>query len=256
MKLSRYTSACVAAFCLLSSSLLNAQDDSTRNSNNRAKDGDRATTYGIISPQENDRQIARWLITDQHAVIECSKMAQERSTNDNVKQFAQTMVTEHSSCLDKLEGIRKQAANTTDTAPATVGNGKIRVEARRSGIVVKDEDGQQRDGKMVYHPTDFVQVKEEICNQMKATMAKEMKAMPGSEFDRAYMKHMVMGHEALLATCKVVRKTASKDMQAMLDQDIEKLNGHLKQARELCDQVCGTTKTGKLDSKESIKNSR
>lgn len=255
MKLFRCTSSCVAVFCLLSSSLLNAQDDSTRNSNKRARDGDQTTsTYGIISPQENDRQIARWLITDQHAVIECSKMAQERSTNDSVKQFAQLMVTEHNSCLDKLEGIRKQAANTSDTAPATIGN--ARVEARRSGIVVKDEDGQQRDGKMVYHPTDFVKVKEEICNQMKTTMAKEMKALSSSEFDRAYMKHIVMGHEALLATCKAVRKTASKELQAMLDQDIEKLNGHLKQARELCDQVCGTTKTGKLDSNEPTKKVR
>ena len=52
------------------------------------------------------------------------------------------------------------------------------------------------------------------------------------------MKHEVMAHEMLLATMKSVRPTASPELQKSLDAGIEKVEAHLKRARELCDQVC------------------
>lgn len=251
--------ASLVALSLLSSTTLVAQDNATRSTNNQVKQADSQTSYGILSSRENDRQIVRWLIPDQHGVIECSKLALEKSTNESVKQFARLMVTEHSSCLDKLEGISKHSSTPGDVQQTsdTITNrkGDVKVDARRSGILIRDE-GTQRDNKIVYQPTDFVQVKVEVCDQMRALIAKEMKAMPGSEFDRAYMKHMVAGHEMNLASCKAVRKTASSELQTMLDQNIEKLNVHLKQARQLCDEVCQTSTTGKLDTQEATRKVR
>jgi len=247
-----------AILCLAFFAWSQAQD-AKQNPTYRIKEGDTISSVGIISPEENDRRIVRWLIPDQQAVIECSKMAQERATNENVKQFAQMMVSEHNSCLDKLESIRKRRSDSTEAAkpslpPVTKAEG-AEVDLKKSGIVLRDEDGKQRDGKMVYHPTDFVKVKEEICNEMKSTMAKEMKSISGSEFDRAYVMHMVAGHEAILSSCKAVRKTASKELQAMLDQNIEKITNHLKQARQLAEQVVGKT-TGSLDANDKSKKVR
>jgi len=249
--------ACMAFACCVNTTSVTAQDEPVRSPTFQPKDGDKNSAVGIISPQQNDSRIARWLIIDQQAIVDCSKMAQERSTNDNVKQFAQMMVTEHNTCVDKLEAIRK--ATDTATGSETRNNPVIGrtdnavVDPKRAGVLVKDPEGKQRDGKLMYHPTDFVQVKEEVCKHMKATMAKEMKAITGSDFDRAYMMHIVAGHEAMLATCKAVRPTASKEFQAMLDQNIDKLTTHTKLARQLCDQVCGKTSTGSLDNKDKSK---
>lgn len=242
---------------LLLPSVSMAQDDAAKKPTYRIKDGDKMSSVGIISPQENDSRIVRWLIPDQQTMVECSKMAQERATNDSVKQFAQTMVTEHSSCLDKLESMRKTTVNSTDTekpsTPPIARSENTEVDLKKSGIVIRDADGKQRDGKMVYYPTDFVKVKEEICNEMKSAMAKEMKAISGSDFDRAYVMHMVAGHEAMLASCKAVRKTASKDLQVMLDQNIDKMNDHLKQARQLCEQITGKTATSNNATSKSVR---
>ncbi|MFT3881614.1 MAG: DUF4142 domain-containing protein [Gemmatales bacterium] len=237
--------------CLLNGTWLFAQENKSKHPDYRPDEGDSISSAGIITPQENDRRIVKWLMIDVRGVLECSKDAQAQTKNENVKQFAQTMVTEHHSCLDQMENYRKERGKATNELgqtgnPPVARAENVQVDPKKSGILVKDEAGRQRDGKMMYHATDFVQVKEDICNQMKAKMSKEMKALPASEFDRAYMMHMVASHEMLLATCKSVRKTASKDLQAMLDQNIDKLTVHLKQAQTLCDQVCGKTTTGKL----------
>lgn len=258
MNRNRYTlmAVCFAIACYANTTAL-AQDEPVRNPALQLKDGDKATSIGVISPQENDARIARWLMVDQQAIVDCCKIAQQQSGNENVKQFAQMMVTEHSSCLDKLEGIRKAHASATDSDnrsnPIIGRSENAVVDPKKAGVLVKDPEGKQRDGKLMYHPTDFVQVKEEICKQMKTKMAKEMKAITGSEFDRAFMMHMVAGHEAILASCQAVRPTASKDFQAMLDQNIDKLNNHIKLARQLCDQVCGKATTGSLNPKDNPK---
>jgi len=246
--------------CCAGTTNLAAQDEPIRNPKFQQKEGDKNSAVGIITPQQNDSRIAHWLLIDQQAVVECSKMAQERATNENVKQFAQMMVTDHSACLDKLEAIRKATPETTGSVNRN--NSIISraenavVDPKNAGVLIKDPEGKQRDGKLMYQPTDFVQVKEEVCKQMKATMAKEMKNITGSDFDRAYMMHIVAGHEALLASCKAVRPTASKEFQAMLDQNIEKMTTHAKQARQLCDQVCGKSTSGNLDNKDKSRNVR
>jgi len=245
---------------MFASTLISGQDDRARNSNLQTKEGEKYSAVGIISPQENDARIARWLIVDEEIIVDSCKMAQDRATNDNVKQFAQLMVTEHNSCLDKLNNLRKNHTSTTDSDnrhnPIIGRTDNTSVDPKNAGILVKDPEAKHRDGKIMYHPTDFVQVKEEICKQMKDKVAKEMKAISGSEFDRAFMMHMVAGHQAMLASCKAVRSTASKDFQAMLDQNIEKLNSHIKQAQQLCDQVSGKSTSGRLDTKDNSKRSR
>jgi len=245
---------------MFAGTLASAQDDRARNSNSQSKEGEKYSAVGIISPQENDARIARWLIVDQEVIVGASKMAQERATNDNVKQFAQMMVTEHSSSLDKLNNIKKNHTSTTDSDnrhnPIIGRTDNTTVDPKNAGILVKDPEAKQRDGKMMYHPTDFVKVKEEVCKDIKDKLAKEMKNISGSEFDRAYMMHMLAGHEAMLASCKAVRSTASKDLQAMLDQNIEKLNSHIKQAQQLCDQISGKTTSGRLDTRDNSKRGR
>lgn len=251
---SRLTALAIVS-CLLTSIWSMAQETATQNQTSPVKESDRSTLLGIISPQENDARIVRWLIPDQQAMIECSKMAQDRATRENVKLFAQKMVNDHSSCLEKLQTIRKEKTAEADM-PTRAPEVRVEVDLKKSGVLVTDSDGKQRDGKLFYQPTDFVKVKEDICNDMKSVMAKAMKDITGSEFERAYVMHMIAGHEALLASCKAVRKTASKELQVMLDQNIDKMNAHLKEARQLCEQLPGKIPTSTQNASETNKQNK
>jgi predicted outer membrane protein len=176
------------------------------------------------------------MILDERLIVESSRRALERAANQNIKNFAQTMVTEHSRALDQLSGIR--GAERTTTAKVDPGHPKGFVPAR-SGIVVRDEQGKLRGGRLIYRPTDFLEVKEQVYDHLRSSMEKEWEGITGSEFDRAYIKHMIAAHEGMLASCKALRQSASEDLGKVIDAGTSKLENHLRQARRLSDQLFG-----------------
>lgn len=232
----------LACVCSCLGGTVCAQETATRTDDKKAAN-ETAVVNKIISPMENDRKIAQWIILDVQGIVDCSKEAVDRSSNDSVKQFAKAMINEHKDCISKLEqlGSREDPATKSEKNAPVARIEDAKVNPARSAVLAKDENGQLRDRKWIYRPTDFVEVKKDICERMKALMMKEMKSMPAAEFDAMYMKHMVIGHEALLASCQATRATASAELQAHLDQNIEKLNANLKQARDLCKQVSPST---------------
>jgi predicted outer membrane protein len=231
-----YLLAFVCVSCVIGAMF--AQEGTTRPDDKKAAN-DIVSAAKIISPIENDRKIAQWIMVDVQGIVDCSKQTVDRTSNETVKQFAQTMINEHKDCLSKLEQIasREDPATRSERNPPIARIEDAKVNTARSGVLAKDEGGQLRDNKWVYRPTDFVEVKKDVCEKMKEVMMKEMKQLPAAEYDSMYLKHMVAAHEAFLASCQATRSTASKEMQAHLDQNVEKLNNHLKQARELCKQV-------------------
>ena len=198
---------------------------------------------GVISPRENDSRIARWLEVDNKMVLECAKIGKERSADPDVRAFADFVTTEHKKCVDDLQAVAKDKKDDRVSPAAARDEGDRKTlgdtspDRRRTAVLIQD-DGKSRASRMVFHPTDFVTVHEDVYKHLHSTMKKEWEAVSGQEFDRAFMKHQVMAHEMLLASMKSVRSNASAEMRKSLDAGIEKVTQHLKQARELCDQVC------------------
>jgi len=209
---------------------------------------------GIVSPAENDRRIARWLLLENRAILECSKEAQTRASNDNLKQFAQAMATEHEKCVNDLNNRRGTRSNDAAYAPnrndnnrndngdvERKNNARVRdADTNKTAVLFKD-DGQSRGGHVMYRPTDFLAVREDVCNKTKGTMKDLWRNLSGADFDKAYVMHMVAAHECLLANLKSLRPTASQEMQAELDRGIQKTREHLDQCRQHCDQCFGRT---------------
>jgi len=210
----------------------------------KAEPGDLPAT-GVMSPRENDSRIARWLAVDNKMIVEGAKIGKERATSSDVKSFADAMLADHEKCVKDLEAVK---GNKDDGAAASRNQndrktlGDTTPDRRRTAVLIQD-DGKSRGSAAIYHPTDFLAVHEDVFNHMKNSMKKEWEGVSTEEFDRAFMKHQVMAHEMLLATMQSVRSTASTEMRKSLDDGIAKTKDHLKQARELCDQVSKTNKT-------------
>lgn len=233
--------AWTAAIALAASSSVWAQQPGEGAARN-ARPGD-LPAAGMISPGENDARIARWLEVDNRMVLECAKVGKERATGSEVRSFAENVTAEHQKCVDDLRRVAK--AKKDDRVSAASGRaenerknlGDTTPDRRRTAVLVQDQ-GQSRDARMVFRPTDFVAVHEDVYKHLHNTMKKEWENVNGADFDRAFMKHQVMAHEMLLASMRSVRPTASTEMRRTLDLGIEKVQDHLKQARELCDRVC------------------
>jgi len=183
-----------------------------------------AAPVGIISPQENDRRIARWLAVDNESLRECAAMAEDRAENTRIKEMARAVVAEHKRFDERLNAFTQTTADDV--------NNKQTPPASKTATLLKD-DGRSRDGRLAFKPTDFLTVKETVCKELRSMAEKEFKDLKGADFDNAFLAHMVFGHEALIATVDAVKGDATQQLQTTLNDFRQISEQHLKNVRNL-----------------------
>lgn len=186
---------------------------------------DRSVQAGIISPQQNDERIVRWLSVDNRGLIECSKLAVDHSTNDAVKQLAQRIVDEHQRFQNDFGKHSGNVSANNDRPNAPTQAGLVR------------DDGQSRGGALLFYPTDFLAVKEKTCDELHGRAKKEMQRLTVADFDKAYLAHMIFGHEALMVSVDVLDNNASQTLQPQLKTLQDMSEHHLHEAKQLCEQL-------------------
>ncbi len=183
-----------------------------------------APPVGIISPQENDSRIARWLVVDNDAMIGCAELAENHGSNGEVKEFAHRIAVDHKRFREVFKTFTgTQLAARNGTQQAATGN---------TAALLKD-DGLSRNGRLVYRPTDFLEVKERVCNELHSKAEKEFRNLKGADFDRAFVTHMLFGHEAMVATLSTVKRDATATLQASLNEMEQMSQKHLQELRRL-----------------------
>jgi predicted outer membrane protein len=183
----------------------------------------------VMSPEQNDLRIVHWLSVDNRGMVECAKAAADRSSNEAVKSFAREIAAEHGSFQDKVFAKRLGQGTSNRTEDAHRGT---------TGTLVRD-DGRLRDGKLLFRPTDFVAVKERVCEQLQSKARKEMESLSGPEFDHAFVAHMAFGHEALIASIDVLNNDATDGLRSDLKSFRDMLDKHLTHVRDLQKQIRG-----------------
>ena len=219
---------------------------------------------GVITPQENDRRIARWLTVDSRMILECAKFGREHAQRPEVKHFAEMLVTDHEKCQEDLRATKARTEDRTKAEESKVKNqsdketrreetdsaqqskntksdlGDNSTDRSRTAVLIQD-DGKSRDERMVYHPTDFLAVREEVSHQMLDIARKDWDTLSGVDFDNAFVRHQILAHEMMIASIKSVRPGTSTTMRTSLDRSLEQLKNHLKTARELSHSTVSTT---------------
>ena len=143
----------------------------------------------MISPQENDSRIAL-AGGQQQDGSRVRKIGKERTANSAVRTFADAMVVEHQKCVNDLKAIAKaKKDDRLSTSSIRDANGKKSLgdttpDRRRTAVLIQD-DGKSRDSHVIFHPTDFLAVHEDISNHLHSKMKKEWEGVSAEEFDRA-----------------------------------------------------------------------
>jgi len=179
---------------------------------------------GVITPQENDRRIARWLDVDNESMIACAHMAESHAHNSAVKDLARTLNAEHKRMQERLKAFTHYEVPTANAQRTTE-------PVKPTATLLRDE-GRSRDGRLTFAPTDFLQVKETVCKELRAKAEKEFENLKGAEFDHAFLAHMQIGHEAMLASLNAVRGGATQQLQVTLDEFRQTTEQHLKNVRQ------------------------
>jgi putative membrane protein len=98
---------------------------STTSSDTQASTSTQTFTQGKLGA--SDRQLVRQLAYANLAEIEAGRMAQSKSTNDQVRSFAQQMIDDHTRALQQLQQLADAKGITLPTKP----NEKHRAQAAR-----------------------------------------------------------------------------------------------------------------------------
>jgi uncharacterized protein (DUF305 family) len=210
--------------------------------------------------QQTDQQLeqlfATKLMIANKGVVELSKMATEKASDANVKEFAQTLVKDHENLcrdIEKLQASKgyatkgNRAGQTAQNRPGQTNQpgqpgqpgqpnqpGQLNQPGRQTGTTQQagkwDNDSQGLVGKL--------EMIAEKSSKNQLEMAKEMlQQHEGSDFDMAFVGLQIAAHTRAVADLNALQGVGSKEMQDVVKQAESATSKHLKKAKDLANQL-------------------
>jgi predicted outer membrane protein len=174
--------------------------------------------------------LAQWLVNGNKAEIELGKLAQQKASSQDVKQFAQKMVKDHTEYLQKLHKFtdekeqpiaglerRTEDRTTAQTPPAQ------KVEERVAGFRGDDHGKHATMEKIGKKAGELhLQMTKELLNKYQ-----------GHEFDMAYVGQQIAAHTQMLANLKAMEEHTTGEFATVVKEGVQTTEQHLEHAKEL-----------------------
>lgn len=185
----QFTAALAMAFAMTAC----AGDDVRDNENATTPGGGAAT--GTTGTADIDRDFVQDQLAAGEAEVELSRLAQEKATHPDVKEFAAMMVRDHQSAGQDLRQIATQANATANTA-------ENRME---SGLQEADRE-----------------------------LREELSKLTGSDFDRRYIDEMIDDHQEAVDDLRGKAEDASHpQVKAWASKTLPTIQQHLQRAESI-----------------------
>jgi putative membrane protein len=155
----------------------------------------------------SDQQIAACVYGACRNEIEIAKFAESKAKTDEVREFAQRMVRDHTPGCQAMQRLAGQLAADTPTQPRAGGN------------------------------LDWNNIHKQIAQQCLASTKEELSARPGINFDKCFMGQQIGEHLKVVDALKVLRNYASPELRQTLDKELQLAQTHLQQAKQIEEQL-------------------
>jgi len=191
--------------------------------------------------------LAQHLANGNKAEIELGKLAAEKASSPEVKEFAQMMVKDHSAFLAKVEKFTDEKGQSVAGADRKTFD---EPKEAKPAITKSDATNDQPKEQTVGFRGDKHAAMEKIgkrAGEIELQMTKELLSkFQGHEFDMAYVGQQIAGHTHMVATLKAMEEGTSGEFQAVVKEGVKSAEMHLNHAKELSAQLQkqGGAKTG------------
>jgi predicted outer membrane protein len=203
-----------------------------------------------------DQQIAACLYGGNRNEIELARLAQEKASNEAVREFAAMMVKDHTPALQKLQSVAGSLVSSQPAGAPAAGErrkpeGEEGSEPPRRGPRAKGGSDAPAtpagagapDGRLVakgaHSDLDWVAIHKQVADQCLASTKAEFQKKKGAEFDQCYIGHAIMSHMKALDEIKVLRNYASAELQKDLDKSSQMATHHLEEAKKIAESLKG-----------------
>jgi len=222
-----------------------------------------------------EQHIATCLALGNQEEVALAQFAQQRATNPQVKQFAQTMIQEHQQAIQQLQQAVPQVASLQLTSTAA---GQSGASSSRSGAGSSERLGSSSSsGTSGSNATagadrstasgaetasagtpstgstasatqrgastggghdqmaEFARTVKQNCLKLSE---QSLGQKQGAEFDKAYIGQQIVAHTNMLAELQAAQQFASgSQLQPLLQQGTQMTEHHLSQARTIMEQL-------------------
>ncbi len=209
-----------------------------------------------------DQLLAHWVAGGNHAEITLSKIAEQRTKNPAVKQFAARMVEDHSAFLDKLQRFTgaEDAADQTNRASSAAKTDKA---VTRNENQTADDVARARNSAFVENATaehrsdvtahDLMRIKHQIGKQCLAMAERDLEQAQGAEFDKCYVGTQIGMHMEMLATLEVLKTKAPGELGQLFADGERTTQEHLQMAKNLIHQLEGESSAANSQSRPAAR---
>jgi predicted outer membrane protein len=206
--------------------------------------------HAMASRMDLDHFLVKVVIHASKDEISTARLAQQRSSNPDVKKFAMQMVDDHTRLLNRLEQFRgtehgeRGRGMRRGTTPGTVNGLSPQPQTGQPGAttqpnaVVQGETGGQRWNTSHREPAhEFTTIMEDVDNQAQQAMQRELSQKEGVQFDRCYLGQQIAAHIWLTNALQVFEQHASPNLQPILQEGLQVAQQHLTHAKALLARI-------------------
>lgn len=221
----KFHTLATAAFAtiLLGSSLFAQKPDKPTTPNDEPRASQEETAPKSQQDQSQEAQDAKWqmkqqmfarcLVIANQEQVDLARYASEKSTNEDVKQFATAMVKAHTTCIEHLNDVSTQ--NKTAKKPEK--------------SVAKTLE--------TANATDFVQLHQEIATQCLEDSKEYLNTKEAADFDKCFVGMQIAKHASMHSALTVLQRHTKGKLQEIVKSGLEENDQHMELALKLMDQL-------------------
>lgn len=210
--------------------------------------------------QQSDQQIAAVIAICNRSEVEAAKFALPKLQSSEAKEIATMLIKDHTEAANKFSKWAGHAAGGNTGVRVNVEGREEGREGREGRREERREDRRDNDQSRVAPATapgnpaiaanqqprvalkpvtgglDWVALHQEIADEGLASCKKELSRYEGNEFDKAFLGHQIGGHLMAAANLRVLKRHASSQLGAEIDEALAGTESHLKKIRDLMEE--------------------
>jgi predicted outer membrane protein len=217
------------------------------------KTGFRGTQATGNNAQRVERYLAECLLAKNQGEIELAEIAQQKSENPEVKQFAEMLVQDHGQLVQKLQPIAGKQTAARAEGRGEPGRDRNATDAPRlDERVATDQDRSA-------NPADtagagggplmqLAAIEKKIHERCLQALKEELQQKSGAEFDECFVGAQIGGHMQAVAALEVLGQETQGQLQQLAQEAQPKVQQHLDHAKQLAKQLkASTPQVGQAD---------
>jgi putative membrane protein len=150
--------------------------------------------------------------------VASSRLAQQKSQNAQLKQFAEHMVRDHTKTTQELQQLIQQVPGSGAGAATPLPNGRESQGTAQGGQITNAQGGPQHEG----------------LDQQHAALLQQLQQANGAEFDRLYVRQQLAAHQQAVDMFRNYSQSGDNpQLKQWAAKTLPDLVEHLAQAQKL-----------------------